>query len=704
MANGEQIVFRIGSDVVGLTTGAQKGLASLASMEKQAKSLEKQIAQIGAAGVAFQRQVNEWVGVTDKLAGSARKSASAFEEFERAGAAVDDLRASLDPAYAATLRMQQAALKLDSALEMGVISAKDHANVMTLLKNRLGDVDGASSQAAGGSRMLMMQLSQVGQQAMATGNIAQALAIQLPDIGLAFGAVGAAAGLVAGIALPMAMAAFADTGQAAEAAAEAAQKSIGDMQAAVSAYTAATREAGQGAVELSAKYGLASAAAKEMLDALADVERVKAIGSVNDEVERLVGSLLEVQYFQAAGGLGEGQDFVLADTFRLAADEAHRLEVALVNLKFAKGLEDQARAAAEVKAALDAAYSSVDAMPPALASAYESIANIALAAGEVETNVRELPSALSAATNAASSLQGVVSSLSGTLSSAAANAWDLARGMWDAASAKAAAGTPQQQIDRANMVYGRVGSRSDPRAFSTPGAGEFVPLAGGRGGGKGGGGAGLAADLKSLQDELRSKEQIEIDSFTRRQETLRLALQQQLVTQQEYAVLMQAAQMKHAEAMSQIDVYRYGTGMDKAGQFFGDMEAAAQAGGGRMLAIAKSFGAAQALVAAYQAATMALATPGITPLGQLAAYAKILGAGLGAVSAIKGVTAGGGTSGGRGGGSVSTLGGGASVTAPQYSANVTLVGESFGGDRVAQVFRDLNEGLGRGFQINLSRA
>ena len=44
------------------------------------------------------------------------------------------------------------------------------------------------------------------------------------------------------------------------------------------------------------------------------------------------------------------------------------------------------------------------------------------------------------------------------------------------------------------------------------------------------------------------------------------------------------------------------------------------------------------------------------------------------------------------------------MTAPQYSANVTLVGETFTGDRVAQVFRDLHEGLGRGFQINLNRA
>lgn len=55
-----------------------------------------------------------------------------------------------------------------------------------------------SSQAL---RMQAMQLSQVAQQASATGNIMQAIAIQLPDLALIFGPIGIAAGAAAGAVL-----------------------------------------------------------------------------------------------------------------------------------------------------------------------------------------------------------------------------------------------------------------------------------------------------------------------------------------------------------------------------------------------------------------------------------------------------------------------------------------------------------------------
>ena len=50
-------------------------------------------------------------------------------------------------------------------------------------------------------RMMSMQLSQVAQQTQAGGGFMRALAIQLPDIGLAFGTVGIAAGVVGGVLL-----------------------------------------------------------------------------------------------------------------------------------------------------------------------------------------------------------------------------------------------------------------------------------------------------------------------------------------------------------------------------------------------------------------------------------------------------------------------------------------------------------------------
>lgn len=72
----------------------------------------------------------------------------------------------------------------------------------------LSDVGKAAEQvgkqsafASQNSRMMAMQLSQVAQQASATGNVLQAIAIQLPDLALGFGPIGIAAGAAAGAVL-----------------------------------------------------------------------------------------------------------------------------------------------------------------------------------------------------------------------------------------------------------------------------------------------------------------------------------------------------------------------------------------------------------------------------------------------------------------------------------------------------------------------
>ncbi|KQQ72925.1 hypothetical protein ASF70_15755 [Rhizobium sp. Leaf321] len=66
-------------------------------------------------------------------------------------------------------------------------------------------------------RMQAMQLSQVAQQASATGNVLQAIAIQLPDLALGFGPIGIAAGAAAGAALSYFSSVIDNRGDASEA-------------------------------------------------------------------------------------------------------------------------------------------------------------------------------------------------------------------------------------------------------------------------------------------------------------------------------------------------------------------------------------------------------------------------------------------------------------------------------------------------------
>lgn len=177
---------------------------------------------------------------------------------------------------------------------------------------------------------------------------------------------------------------------------------------------------------------------------------------------------------------------------------------------------------------------------------------------------------------------------------------------------------------------------------------DFGLPSGGGGGGSSGGGGGvnpIIAELDSVRQALMSQEELQIASFARQQETLRAALEQRLITQQEFAALMEDAQRTHAETMSGIDAYRYGDGLQKAGAFFGDMAAAFSSSNDKMARAARVFGAVEATINAWRAYTQTLADPSLPFLAKFAAAASVLGAGLGAAQAIKG---GGGGGGGRG--------------------------------------------------------
>jgi hypothetical protein len=220
----------------------------------------------------------------------------------------------------------------------------------------------------------------------------------------------------------------------------------------------------------------------------------------------------------------------------------------------------------------------------------------------------------------------------------------------------------------------------------------------------GGGGAArtnpILAQLESLRASLMTQEEAQIASFARQQETLQAALKQRLLTQTEHLRLMEQAQQQHADRMSQIDVYRYGTGLQQAQAFFGGMATALQSGNERMAAIGKKFAAVEALINAWRAHNQVLADPSVPFFAKIPAALAVLSAGVGAVSAIRG---GGSSSGG------SRRGGGAAAAAPAQPqgsyVNVSLVGgDMFGRDQVRGLITAINKEIERGMVIKGIRA
>ena len=205
--------------------------------------------------------------------------------------------------------------------------------------------------------------------------------------------------------------------------------------------------------------------------------------------------------------------------------------------------------------------------------------------------------------------------------------------------------------------------------------------------------------LITLQQSLVGQEQAQIESFARQQEVLRSALEQRLITQQEYAALMEASQRQHAETMEGIDVWRYGSGLAKAEAFFGGMAEALAAGNEKMQKVSQSFAAVEALINAWRAYSQTLADPSLPFATKFLAAAKVLAAGMGAVNAIR--------NGGRsaaGGGAATAQSAPAQASPLQVSLNTYGFGDMIRTSDLGGLLTQLNNAAGdRGYTILVPR-
>ena len=153
----------------------------------------------------------------DALVAQSKVAQAGFVQLGDSGKELDRIKRAYDPASAAGAKLINEVNDLNATMKAGAITAQQYAaNVSRIEASALPasaamqmtsvaaiKTGGTMSSMAYQSRMMGMQLSQVAQQTMVTGNFMQALAVQLPDLGLGFGVVGMAAGVIAGIALPL---------------------------------------------------------------------------------------------------------------------------------------------------------------------------------------------------------------------------------------------------------------------------------------------------------------------------------------------------------------------------------------------------------------------------------------------------------------------------------------------------------------------
>ncbi|WP_216331395.1 hypothetical protein [Rhizobium sp. X9] len=226
-------------------------------------------------------------------------------------------------------------------------------------------------------RMTSMQLSQVAQQASATGDWLQAIAIQLPDLALGLGPIGILAGAAAGSLLPLAVNFLTAAGNADEL-----EDAMSRLAKATDSYAEAVANSLLSATDLVEKFGAQAEGAGRVYDALrkiAELDFAKAMGDVKSALEGTIQPLDQsIEKFDLLAKLPrmqtDGFDAYaaevqnLANEFGLTAEQGRKVTQAMDDLSNAQGPVEIAQAAMRLGDSLTDAANSGAKLSPELQS------------------------------------------------------------------------------------------------------------------------------------------------------------------------------------------------------------------------------------------------------------------------------------------------------------------------------------------------
>lgn len=439
------------------------------------------------------------------------------------------------------------------------VKLKQLSDAQTRTAASAGQLNSGSILAGNSARMFSQQLSQVGQQTMATGQFVQALAIQLPDIGIGFGAVGGAVGLLAGIALPLLVAAF----SSASTKALSAEDAVEQLSSALDTYKGFVALSAASTAELTAKFGDFAIEVRGFAEYMKGVSLGTALTSMDAAIEPLKGNLAGVMEMlgrisvaqanvnrlelDVGAGIGDVDALVRAketleilkvgaeDTaasMGLLPEQARALAVALDEMGAASGIRQIRDEASDALQLIQQWYPAGAALPPELATAASYLDEIIRKSAETTAELEGASAAaysLSSAPIAAaiSAALGPASRLNATLQSAA--------GWFDSIRTQAVVANFNRDSFAGSKTYS--GRGGDPRDFMPGGNRSGTPFVYdgpnldrfnnpvSTGGGRGGASAAraekdavaeLIAKLREEQETLRETDPIKLELMKHR--------------------------------------------------------------------------------------------------------------------------------------------------------------------------------------------
>jgi hypothetical protein len=504
---------------------------------------------------------------------------------------------------------------------------------------RLGQVTGAQ-------RFVLQntanQLGDIAVQLETGASASRVFGQQLPQILGGFGALGGTLGLVApllgtvaALGIPLA-AMFLKTGKDAEEAApkiKTFQERLSDATAALGRAEDALRLAAAGAaVDVAARYHTLNAEIQKLVGSLAELEVFGARQQGDELISGILPGLTAskeqlqlatVEYDKQLARLGEifglQQGVATMDQSRFDALERERIAIE-AQLRASEGLRDELSKIGDAlnllpEEAARFAGHIIDAQEAMKRGDFEAAADALRAAQDYARSlgftiedeiVRNLIQAEDFTRQTAARMgdvqiaaDGVVSSTAGIVANISSAANQAAR----------LAGNLAESAKNINFDASDLAPATSPRPRPAPAligeGGAVASAGGGRGGGGGGGVNPLVAQLETIRRSLMTQEQVELESFGKQQEQLQAALEQKLLTQQEYNALMEDAQRQHQQKMSNLERTQQNQRLSAYAGALGDLSSLMETNNKKLFAIGKAAAIAEATVSGYQAAVEA---------------------------------------------------------------------------------------------------
>ena len=560
---------------------------------------------------------------------------------------------------------------------------------------KLGNVSGSTRAKI---QNTSFQLQDIAVQLQGGTRASTVFAQQLPQLLGGFGALGAVAGVLAGVGIPALAFAFSAMGNEAKDSEEALDNFTASMKSATDFMRIAQtpikdlrEEFGEFADEIQRAsivasqaalsealigFGNAASGIRESLgDAVFFVDKYNlAVQRLSEAQEKFGDSFSnkQLEIFQKLIDSTADQAAEAANAIGLTSDQAVKLAAALKDLSDADSMEEIATASAKALDLIGRMFGTSQKMPPEVAKIVLELENVVTAAAAGAAASSNLKTELEGGRDAARELadeMAFIASLSPEV-----QARMVVAGVESGAIPPQALGDlPQTTADKEMQKILERRRKLARTPVAGPGRAVTNPLIG---------------DLDAIEQSLMTAEELQIASYERQQETLKSALDQKLIAESEYARLSEQIAQAHAGAM--IDAANNqtrGTLNNLQTMFQGS----------------KKIGAGLALANSYLAFTEVLKDPSFVgrPFARIAAAGAALSSGLQAVSSIRSASIGGG--GGSGvpssGNIASSANGGASV-----SRNVSIQltgGDMFGRDQVIGLINQINEAVEDGAIVRL---